>query len=338
MKIVVAVAPPKVSIIIAALNNAQTIDECLKAVFELNYPKDSLEVIVVDGGSKDATVKIAEKYPAKVISAPLNAPAAYNYAMKIACNDVLGFIDSDAKVEKEWLNKLVTHLTDPQVAGVSGGIETWNTENAWARSIGYDMANRYSRLKKYATRIATMNLLIKKSIIEEAGGFDEYLPSQYDTDLGFRITCRGYKIVFDPNAKCYHFNRTTVRAYFRQQLQYGKNTLKLYFKHSKLAKGDEITDFLMNIQPALMLAVIVLFLCGIIEMLRPLWYASALILALVFVYYVYAAVKLSIKFKDKAAMRLVVLYFVRAFAWLTGAVVTTVRFLLGDRRQGAKSG
>jgi cellulose synthase/poly-beta-1,6-N-acetylglucosamine synthase-like glycosyltransferase len=329
MKIVAAVAPPKVSIIIAALNNEHTMGECLKAVFELNYPKDSLEVIVVDGGSKDATVKIAEKYPAKVISTPLNAPAAYNYAIKIACNDVLGFIDSDAKVEKEWLNKLVTHLTDPQVAGVSGGIETWNTENAWARSIGYDMANRYSRLKKYATRIATMNLLIKKSIIEEAGGFDEYLPSQYDTDLGFRITRRGYKIVFDPNAKCYHFNRTTVRAYFRQQLQYGKNTLKLYFKHSKLAKGDEITDFLMNIQPALMLAVIVFFLCGIIEMLRPLWYASALILALVFVYYVYSAVKLSIKFKDKAAMRLVVLYFVRTFAWLTGAAVTTVRFLLG---------
>jgi len=332
MKIVSAISPPKISIIIAALNNEQTIGECLKAVFELNYPRDFLEVIVVDGCSKDATVQIAEKYPVKVISTPLNAPAAYNYAMKIACSDVLGFIDADAKVEKEWLNKLVTHLADPQVAGASGGIETWNTENAWARSIGYDMANRYARLKKYATRIATMNLLLKKSIIEEAGGFDEHLPSQYDTDLGFRITRKGYKIVFEPNAKCYHFNRTTVRAFFRQQLQYGKNTLKLYFKHSKLAKGDEITDFLMNIQPALMLAIIVLFLFGLIEVLRPLWYASALILALVLVYYVYSAAKLAVKFKDRAAMRLVVLYFVRAFAWLTGAAITTVRFLLGDRR------
>jgi cellulose synthase/poly-beta-1,6-N-acetylglucosamine synthase-like glycosyltransferase len=332
MEIVSAVAPPKVSIIIAALNSEQTIGDCLKAVFELNYPRDFLEVIVVDGGSKDATVQIAEKYPVKVISTPLNAPAAYNYAMKISCNDVLGFIDADAKVEKEWLNKLVTHLADPQVAGVSGGIETWNTENAWARGIGYDMANRYARLKKYVTRIATMNLLLKRSVIEEAGGFDEHLPSQYDTDLGFRITRMGYKIVFEPNAKCYHFNRTTVRAFFRQQLQYGKNTLKLYFKHSTLAKGDEITDFLMNIQPALMLAVIALFLIGIIEVLRPLWYASALILALVFAYYIYCAAKLAVKFKDKAAMRLVVLYFVRTFAWSTGAAITTVRFLLGDRR------
>jgi cellulose synthase/poly-beta-1,6-N-acetylglucosamine synthase-like glycosyltransferase len=332
MEIVDAVSPPKVSVIIATLNNEQTIGECLKSVFELNYPKDSLEVIVVDGCSKDATVKIAEKYPVKIVTTPLNAPAAYNHAIKIANNDILGFIDSDAKVEKEWLNKLIVHLDEPQVAGASGGIETWNTENAWARSIGYDMKNRYARVKKYATRIATMNLLLKKSVVEGAGGFDERLPSQYDTDFGFRITSRGYKIVFEPSAKCYHFNRSTVRAYFTQQLQYGKNTIKLYFKHSTLAKGDEITDFYMNIQPALILAVIVFFVLGLLEVLRLLWYGSALILALVFVSYVYSAAKLSVKFRDRAAMLLVVLYFVRAFAWLTGAAITAVRFLSGDKR------
>jgi len=327
-----AASPPKVSIIVATLNNERTIDECLKAIVELNYPKDFLEIIVVDGCSKDATAKIAQKYPVKVISESLNAPAAYNYAMKMVSNGVLGFIDADAKVEKEWLNKLVTHLDDPQVAGISGGIETWNTENAWARSIGYDLQNRYARLKKYVVRVATMNLLLKKSVIEAVGGFDENLPSQYDTDLGFRITSRGYKILFEPNAKCYHFNRSTVSGYFRQQLQYGKNTTKLYLKHANLVKGDEITDFGMNIQPFLILAVIAFFLLGILEALRLLWYVSAFTLALIFAYYVVSAVRLSIKFKDVAAMLMVVLYFLRAVAWFSGAVVTTVRFLVGGRR------
>jgi len=332
MRIVAGVSPPRVSIIVATRNNERTINECLGAIFELNYPKDFLEVIVVDGCSKDATVEIAEKYPVKVISTPLNAPAAYNYALKMTSNEVLGFIDADAKVEKEWLNKLIPSLDDPQVAGVSGGIETWNTENLWARSIGYDLKNRYARLKKHAVRIATMNLLLKKSIIKAVGGFDENLPSQYDTDLGFRITSRGFKIIFEPSAKCYHFHRSTVSGYFRQQLQYGKNTTKLYFKHADLIKGDEITDFGMNIQPALVLAVIAFFLLGLIEILRPLWYGSALILTFIFVYYVFSAAKLSIKFKDGVAMLMVVLYFVRALAWLTGAVITAVRFLQGDRR------
>jgi cellulose synthase/poly-beta-1,6-N-acetylglucosamine synthase-like glycosyltransferase len=327
-----AVSLPRVSIVIAALNSEQTIGECLKSVFELSYPEDLLEVILIDGFSRDATVKIAEKYPVKIFSVPLNAPAAYNYATKIIKGEVLGLIDADAKVEKEWLNKLVVHLNDPQVAGVSGDIETWNTENGWARSIGYDMKNRYARLGKYASRIATMNLLLRKSVLQEIGGFDEALPAQYDTDLGFRLTSKGYKIVFEASAKCYHFNRPTLRAYFKQQLQYGKNTIKLYFKHSTLIKGDEITDFGMNIQPALILAAVFFFILGVLDVLRPLWYVSVLLLAFVFVYYVYSAAKVSVKFKDSTAMLLVVLYFVRVIAWLSGAAITTVRRILGDRR------
>jgi cellulose synthase/poly-beta-1,6-N-acetylglucosamine synthase-like glycosyltransferase len=318
---------PKVSIIVATHNNEQTIKECLEAIFKLNYPKDSLEIIVADGCSQDATVEIATRYPVKIVSTPLNAPATYNYVMKTVSSEVLGFIDSDAKVEQEWLNKLITYLADPQVAGVSGSIETWNTENPWARSIGYDLKNRYARLKKYVVRVATMNLLLKKNIIEAVGGFDENLPSQYDTDLGFRITSRGYKVVYEPSAKCYHFHRSTVKGYFQQQLQYGKNTTKLYFKHSNLIRGDEITNLGMNIQPALMLSVIILFLLGFIEVLRFLWYGSALILTFIFIYYVFSAAKLSVKYKDKIAMLMVVLYIVRAFAWLTGAAIAAFQYL-----------
>lgn len=327
-----AVTAPKVSIIVASRNSEETIGECLKAILEQDYPRDAFEVIVVDGCSTDATVKIAEKYPAKVFSLPLNAAAAYNYALKIASHSILGFVDADAKVEREWLSKLVTHLNDPRVAGVSGAIETWNSENPWARSIGYEIKNRYSRIAKYTGRIATMNLLLKKSVIEEAGGWDENLPSQYDTDLGFRISMKGYRIAYEPDAKCYHFNRQTVWAYWRQQLQYGKNTLRLYFKHSKLARGDEITDFGMNIQPALLLAVIVLFFLGIVPLLRFLWFASGAVLAAMFIYYIYSAAKISLKFKDRSAMRLVVLYFVRTVAWSCGAAVTLAKYISGERR------
>jgi len=322
---------PKVTIVIAALNSEQTVGECLKSIFELDYPRDSLEVILIDGCSTDDTVKIAEKYPVKIFTAPLNAPAAYNYALKIAGSEILGLIDSDAKVEKEWLRKLITHLDDPKVAGASGGIETWNAENPWARSIGYDIKNRYNRLGKYASRIATMNLLLKKSVVEECGGFDEGLPAQYDTDFGFRLTQKGYRFAYDSNAKCYHYHRSTLRSYFNQQLQYGKNTIKLYFKHSSLIKGDEITDFWMNIQPALILAAAFFFIVGLLEPLRFFWYTSALIFAFVIIYYVYSAAKVSLRFHDGSAMRLVILYFVRAVAWVSGAAITTAKRLLGNR-------
>jgi len=323
---------PKVSIIVAAYNSQETIEECLKSIMAQNFPEDFFEVIVMDGGSKDSTVKIAERFPIKVVSIRLNAPAAYNYAMKIASNPILGFIDADAKVEKDWLNKLLPYLSDPKVAGVSGSIETWNSQNPWARSIGYEIKNRYRRIGKYTGRIATMNLLLKKVVIEEAGGWDEKLPSQYDTDLGFRLSARGYKIAYEPSAVCYHFNRPTLRAYYRQQMQYGKNTLKLYFKHGNLARGDEITDVGMNIQPALLLAVVVFFLVGIVPVLRVLWAFSGLIFLAIVVYFVYSAVKVSVKFHDSTALRLFLLYFVRAAAWFVGATITTTRYLTGRNR------
>ena len=285
----------------------------------------------MDGGSKDATVQIAQKYPVKVFSIRLNAPAAYNYAMKIASNEILGFIDADAKVEPQWLKKLVIDLEEPKVAGVSGAIETWNVDNPWAKSIGYELRNRYQRIGKYTGRIATMNLLLKKGVIEEAGGWDESLSSQYDTDLGFRVSAKGYRIAYEPKAVCYHFNRPTLKAYYRQQLQYGKNTLRLYFKHGHLAKGDEITDVGMNIQPILLLAISAAFLIGLFPLLRPLWYFSALILLFMLVYFAYSAAKVAVKFHDKVALRLVVLYFVRAFAWFVGAITTTVNYLSGKR-------
>jgi len=320
---------PKISIIVAAYNSQDTIEECLKSIIALDYPAGFFEVIVMDGGSKDATVKIAEKFPIKVVSIRLNAPAAYNYAMKIAVNPILGFIDADAKVEPQWLNKLTPNLSDSKVAGVSGGIETWNADNQWARSIGYELKNRYKRIGKYTGRIATMNLLIKKAAIEEVDGWDEQLPSQYDTDLGFRISAKGYKIAYEPSAVCYHFNRPTLRTYYRQQLQYGKNTLKLYFKHGGLARGDEITDVGMNIQPALLLGVVAFFLLGVVSVLRQLWVVSGLILVAMLVYYVYSAAKIAVKFHDWVALRLVVLYFVRAVAWFIGAIITTARYLTG---------
>jgi len=325
---------PKVSIIVASFNNECTIDECLKSILELDYPAGYFEVIVMDGVSRDATVEKARHYPVNVFSIRLNAPAAYNYAMKNeAKHEILAFIDADAKVEPEWLRKLVPHLEEPHVAGVSGSIETWNDQNPWARAIGYELKNRYSRIGKYTARIATMNLLLKKAVAEEVGGWDENLASQYDTDLGYRLDAKGYRIAYEPSAVCYHYNRSTLRAYFNQQFQYGKNTLKLYFKHGGLAKGDEITDFGMNIQPVLLLAAVLLFLVGIIPALRLLWLGSGFILAFMLVYFFYSAAKIAAKFHERITLRLLVLYFTRALAWFAGATATVLDYLRGKGRK-----
>ena len=327
---------PGVSIIVTTFNSELTISECLYSILELEYPKNLLEVIVIDGGSTDATTEYAKKFPVKIMYSKLNPPAAYNLVLKNVKNEVIGLIDSDAKVEKSWLKKLVKYLNDPKVAGASGTVETWNKNELVPRVIGYELNYRYSRLPNTVERVATMNLLLKTEFIHEIGGFDETLPTQYDTDLGARLAEAGFKIAFDPNAICYHFHRQTLFAFFKQQYKYGQNTWKLYFKHPKLAKGDKITDWWMNIQPIIYGIAVILFLISVgtnFSLIPTLIFGSIVIITVI--QYVISAARISYIFRDFSAMYLIVIYFTRALAWTVGGVISLVNTILltgsGDR-------
>ena len=320
---------PGVSIIVPTLNNESTIDECLRSILELDYPKKLLEVIVIDGGSTDATTERVKKYPVKLIFSKLNPAAAYNLVLKSVENEIIGLIDSDAKVEKSWLRKLVNHLDNPKVAGASGTVETWNSDKLVPRSIGYELSYRYRRLPKTVGRVATMNLLLKKKVTLEVGGFDEALPTQYDTDLGARLVKAGYRIAFDSGAVCYHFHRPTLRKFFKQQFKYGQNTWKLYLKHPQLAKGDKITDWWMNIQPILYVVAAIFLVTSVITNFHLI--PSLIFLSLVIIttlHYTYSAARISYIFHDPSAMFLIVIYFTRAVAWTLGGGTSLIHTAL----------
>ena len=317
---------PGVSIIVTTFNSELTIGECLCSILDLDYPKNLLEVIVIDGGSTDATTEYVKKFPVKVIYSQLNPPAAYNLVLKDVKNEVIGLIDSDAKVEKKWLKKLIKYLNDPKVAGASGTVETWNKNKLVPKVIGYELNYRYSRLPNVIERVATMNLLLKTNFVYEIGGFDESLPTQYDTDIGARLAKAGYKIAFNPTAICYHFHRPTLFAFFKQQYKYGQNTWKLYFKHPKLAKGDKITDSWMNIQPiiygvsALFLLISVATNFNLIPSL-----IFSLIVVITLLQYAISAARISYIFRDLSAMYLIIIYFTRAIAWTLGGIISVIQ-------------
>ena len=320
---------PSVSIIVTTLDNELTIDECLRSIREIDYPEQFLEVMVIDAGSRDSTLEIAKKHRVRFISKPLSAPAAYNYASKVASSKILGFIDADAKVEKQWLKKLIPHLNDKNVAAASGTIETWNKDRLIPRCIGYDLSYRYGRIRGSVHRVATMNLILRKEVMDKVGGFDENLPTQYDTDIGTRITNAGYKIIVDPYAKCYHSHRPTLTEYFKQQFTYGQNTIRLYLKHPHLMRGDEITDWWMNAQPLLYVAIAALLAVGFIPTFRPTaWIISLFMAAGIMLQYTFSALKVSLKYRDPTAFALVIIYVVRAVSWTLGATTTGIHSIL----------
>jgi cellulose synthase/poly-beta-1,6-N-acetylglucosamine synthase-like glycosyltransferase len=117
---------PKISMIIAAYNEQDSIAEKLDNLLNIDYPDEALEIIVASDGCEDATESIVLKYAAKgilLLCLPRRGKIyALNDAVASATGEILVFSDATSILEKQALRKLVRNFADPQVGGVSGCI------------------------------------------------------------------------------------------------------------------------------------------------------------------------------------------------------------------------
>jgi cellulose synthase/poly-beta-1,6-N-acetylglucosamine synthase-like glycosyltransferase len=320
---------PTITILIPTKNVAPYIDQVLRSIFNLDYPKELFDVWILDGFSTDGTKEIAKKYPVVFRESARNVPAFYNLVMSEIKGDIVALGDGDAIVDTQWLKTLVSHFDDPRVAGAGGLCLTANPERIVPRVIGYELKARYEVMPESISRIATMNVLYRKSALLEVGGFDERFDTGYDTDIGHRICSAGYTIHFDPKAIVYHYNRPTLRSYYRQQFTYGKNTAKLYLQHLHIAAGDEVTPFWMNVQPFIYVVIVLALFAGFI--FSPAYILGVLLLAGLLVSYFVSAARLSIRERDASALFFVVLCFIRGAAWTIGGGWYAITSLANSR-------
>ena len=112
-----------VSIVIPTFNSARTLQKVLDSIFIQEYPKKLLEIIAVDGGSKDQTLKILKKYPVKIVLvSPKKQNAEYNKSIGIhkAKNEILLLIDHDNVLpHKKWIQNIIFPFTQhEEIVGV----------------------------------------------------------------------------------------------------------------------------------------------------------------------------------------------------------------------------
>jgi glycosyltransferase involved in cell wall biosynthesis len=109
---------PTVSIIIPVYNSERTLKECLSSIAKQEFPKQLVEVIVVDGGSTDSTLQIAKEMPdVKIASNKLRTgEAGKAVGARLARNEILAFVDSDNILEGPlWLQKMTRPFSEPNI-------------------------------------------------------------------------------------------------------------------------------------------------------------------------------------------------------------------------------
>lgn len=230
-----------VSVLIPAYNEGKNIGRCLDAVFANGYPREKLEVIVVDDGSSDATHEVAGAYPGvrRLRQEHGGKVKALNMAVESATHEVLVCIDADTVLAPGAIARIVEPLADPGVGAVIGVAKVGNRRGllGWFQSMEY-LTNAFSRESFAAVFQVTAGVCgaftgYWRSALRRIGGFKPDTAAE-DYDVALDLASRGFAVRAVRGAVAYTEVPETFSALFRQRVRWMKGCMQCYVKHRAL--------------------------------------------------------------------------------------------------------
>ena len=173
-----------VSIIIPSFNEEQNISRCINSVYNCSYPKDKIEIILVDNGSEDQTITIAKRLKVNlIIDKNKNIGGLRNLGCKKAKGDIIGFVDADCSLNNNTIKNAVNILSDLSI-GITGQCLLPPEEGNWIEEAwGNHLLTAHGETCD-VDYINSGNCFMRKEVFELVGGFSETLETSEDTDIG----------------------------------------------------------------------------------------------------------------------------------------------------------
>ncbi|MEM2587711.1 MAG: glycosyltransferase [Candidatus Bathyarchaeia archaeon] len=241
----------KVSIIIPVKNSAGMLEKCLASIRRLDFPMDALEIIVVDGGSTDGSVEVAKRFGCKVVFEDKGIISyARDIGVKHASGEFIAFTDSDCIVDRGWVRELLNCFGDDRVAAVGGPNLTPDDDTDFGKSVGDVLAFLSEAGARYGLNAGevmevyhnpTCNVMYRRRVLEEVGGFNHRLVTVDDEELDYRIRRRGYRILYTPKAVVYHYRRRSWRSFAKMAFNYGLGRMQAIKLHRDMGRWFHYT-------------------------------------------------------------------------------------------------
>jgi cellulose synthase/poly-beta-1,6-N-acetylglucosamine synthase-like glycosyltransferase len=239
---------PTVSILIPARNEEAVVGTLLKRTTELTYPKDKLQIIVIDDASTDQTGRVADEFSKmnddiqvvhrSRLEGGKGKSDALNEGLKHASGEILLCFDADYYPQRDIVEKLVAYFIDPEVGAVQGRVTVLNeSASLVSRLVALERIGGYR-----VDQVARDDLRLvpqyggtvggfRRGLLESLGGWDPNVLAE-DTDLTFRVVLAGYRVRYVNEAECYEEAVEGWRAYWRQRSRWGKGHMQCFFKHA----------------------------------------------------------------------------------------------------------
>lgn len=221
---------PFVSIIIPCRNEEKFIGQCLDSIIKQDYPKEILEVLVVDGASQDKTRKIVESYKLKLLDNPQKfTPFGLNIGIKNAKGEVIIRMDAHANYEKDYISQCVKYLREYNADNVGGVIRTLPSQDTTeAKAIAAVLSSSLGaaslfRLgaKKPGEVDTVFGGCYKKEVFSKVGLFDERMIRSQDIEFNKRLKKAGGKIILVPDIVSVYYPQSTFKGFLKHNFSDG---------------------------------------------------------------------------------------------------------------------
>ncbi len=240
---------PDVTVIVLNYNGKDYLRDCLDSLLALDYPREQLEVMVVDNGSKDRSAQfVRQSYPTvRLIELPENRgfAAGNNVGAEAARGRYVAFLNNDMRVDPRWLIEMVEAIQQADdVASVGAKILTWDGQgidfvggvlNFYGMGFQPEDVSAAAGEEPYPVLFACGGaMLIDRQVFLESGGFDESFFAYFeDVDLGWRLWVLGYRVLLAPRAVAYHRGHATGKKFEaeRRAVLYERNALAMLLKN-----------------------------------------------------------------------------------------------------------
>lgn len=219
---------PLITAVIPCRNEEQHIGACLESIVQCSYPKDRLEVLVVDGLSDDHTRRIADDYASRhpyfsVINNPKRILAsAWNIGIARARGDIIVAMNAHAKIEESHLDQCVSYLRDYGADCVGPVIVTHPQDTTIVgKAIAAAMSSPFGvGDSKFRTGVSEPRWVdtvhfgaYRREVFQRIGHHNEELVRSQDIDLNKRLVRAGGKILLVPALKVHYYTRSEPRKF-----------------------------------------------------------------------------------------------------------------------------
>lgn len=227
---------PLVSIVIPCYNEERFIGQCLDSIIANSYPKDRLEVIVVDGMSNDGTRSIVEEYARKypfiqLLDNPLRiTPKALNLGIQAARGKIVIRMDAHACYDPEYVSRCVDYLYQYNAENVGGVMQTVSRDATLVgKSIAFVMSSKFgvgdSIFRTGTNSIREVDTVFggcyPREVFDKIGLFNEQFRRGQDREFNYRLRQAGGKIILAPDIKCIYYARSGLLAHMKHTFASG---------------------------------------------------------------------------------------------------------------------